>query len=330
VERTLGKADTPGMHMCLRFAGQFAIVLVAMCACVLRPADGGEDPWRGLANRIMSTSRPDSTAVLVLFDEDVAEGLRSRLPQSFKVVPFGHPDVPHHDAFAPAQLGQMYREASAATENCPDVWVVGRHSESTGRRRAARFADMAASMVRSRVLRDSVRTSRGTVEFGRWVDRPGGAAQRAEMRRAQAYADSVLARGIPKPIPITRPFTTSELAIDPDTLSFYVARLADTSFYSIGGCSEVEVVFWTASERLGQMGPGVLPVLITRIADPSPFVRERVQEALLYATQDERILARTNGEYIKFYDQPTTSTSDIVGAWWAKFGHYWAPADSTR
>lgn len=328
MERAFWKADNFGMPMRFRFAIPFAIVLVAICACGLRPAHGGEEPWRGLAKRIMSTSRPDSTAVLVLFDEDVIEALRSRLPQSFKVVPFRHPEVPHHDAFVPAQLGQMYREASAATGNCPDVWVVGRLSGSIGRRRAARFADLAASMVRNRLLRDSVETSRGTVEFSRWVDRPGGVVQRAEMRRAQAYADSVLAGGIPKPIPITRPFTPSELEIDRDTLSFYVVRLADTSFYSIGGCSEVEIVFWNASERLGQMGAGVVPVLVARIADPSPFVRDRVQEALLIATQDERILARTNGEYLRFYDQPASSSRDIAGAWWAKFGHFWA--DSTR
>jgi hypothetical protein len=150
------------------------------------------------------------------------------------------------------------------------------------------------------------------------------------MSRARGYADSVLARGIPKPIPIVRPFDPSELEINPDTLSFYVGRLADTSFYSIGGCSEVELVFWSASERLGQLGPGVVPVLVERMADPTPFVRERVQEALLLATQDERILARTNGEYLKFYDQPESSTRDIVGAWWAKFGHFWGSADSTR
>jgi hypothetical protein len=109
------KADNFGMPMRFRFAGLLAIVLVAICACVLRPADGGEQPWRGLAKRIMSTGRPDSTAVLVLFDEDVVESLRSRLPKSFKVVPFRHPDVPRHDEFVPAQLGQLYREASAAT-----------------------------------------------------------------------------------------------------------------------------------------------------------------------------------------------------------------------
>jgi hypothetical protein len=278
----------------------------------------------------MSTSHPESTAVLVLFDQDVVESLRSRLPKAFKVVPFRHPDVPHHDAFVPAQLGQMYREASAATRDYPDVWVVGRRSSSTGRRRATRFADMSVSMLRQRVLRDSVETSLGTVEFSRWVDRPGGAAQRAEMSQAQAYADSVLARGIPKLIPITRPFTASELEINPDTLSFCIARLADTSFYSIGGCSDVEIVVWDASERLGRLGPGVVPVLVKRITDPNPFVRERIEEALLIATQDERILARTNGEYLRFYDQPASSARDIVGAWWAQFGRYWVPADSTR
>lgn len=316
-------ADNFDMPMHSRFAGLFGVVLVAVCACVIRTADGGEEPLRGLAKKILATGHPDSTAVIVLFDEDVVAALRSRLPQSFKIVPFRHPDVPEHDAFVPSQLGQMYREASAATENCPEVWVVGRLSGSPGRRRAARFADMAASMIRSRVLRDSVKTSRGTMGFSRWADRPGGVAQRTEMRLALAYADSVMARGVPKPIPITRPFTPSELEIDADTLSFYVAKLADTSFYSIGGCSEVEIVFWSASERLGQMGPGVVPVLVDHIADPNSFVRVRVQEALLLATQDERILARTGGEYLRFYDQPADSSGDIVAAWWGKFGHFW-------
>jgi len=275
-------------------------------------------------------SHPDSTAVLVLFDEDLVQGLRSQLPQSFKVVPFRHPDVPLHDAFLPAQLGDMYREASAATESRTDVWVVGRLAGPTGRRRAARFADNAASMIRRPVLRDSLKTARGMVTISRWVDRPGGAARRAEMRRGQEYADSVLARGIPKPTPITRPFTSSELRIDPDTLSYFVARLADTSFYTIGGCSEAEIVMWDASERLGRLGPGVVPVLVGRITDPNPFVRERIQEALLHATQDDGILARTNGEYLKFYDQPEGSAPEIVRAWWTKFAHYWVPADSTR
>jgi len=315
--------------MCFRIARLSAAVSIAICACAF-PVDGGEDPWHGLAWRITSTSPAESTAVLVLFDEDVIEGLRSQLPQSFTVVPFRHPDVPRHDAFVPAQLGQMYREASASTQNFTDVWVVDRVSGSTGRSRAARFAEMAASMNRGRVLRDSIRTSRGTVAFTRWVDRPGGLAPRAEMRRALAQADSVLARGIPKPTPITRPFTPSELQINRDTLSYFVARLADTSFYSIGGCDDVELVFWDASEGLGRLGPGVVPLLVQRIADPNLFVRERVQEALLYATQDDRILARTGGEYLKFYDQPSHLPRDIVGAWWAKFSHYWTPADSTR
>ena len=306
------------------------IASVAICACAFRSAAAREQPWPGLAKRIESASNPDSTAVLVLFDQDVLDSLRSRLPRSFAIVPFRHPGVPQHDVFAPAQLGSMYRAATTATGEYPEVWVIGRRAGPTARPRAARIADTAVSLLRRRVLRDSVSTARGMVTFSRWVDRPGGAAQRAAMQRAQAFADSVIELGVPKPTPITSPFTRSELHVDPDTLSYYLAELADTSFYSIGGCSEVEITNWNAPERLGQLGPGVIPVLVERIADPDPFVRERVQEALLYATQDERVLSRTGGEYLKFYDRPDVLPRDIVRAWWASFGHYWSPTGSIR
>jgi hypothetical protein len=264
----------------------------------------------------------------VVSDRAILEGLLNLSTRGIAVVAIALPS----NRPTPAQIGQVFRETSAATMNYTDVWVVGSSVASSRARRAGAgaVADMAARMSRTRVLRDSVKTSRGTVIFTRWVDYPGGVAQRAETRRALANADSLLAHGGPRPIPITRGFSRTELAVDPDTVSWYVAHLADTSFYSIGGCSEVEIVIWDASEKLGQMGPGIVPILVQRIADPDPFVRERVQDALMFATQDERILARTGGEYLKFYDQPSRPPTDIVQAWWQKFGHYWTPADSTR
>ena len=306
-----------------------AVALVAACSCSPGEPRAGGDPLSLLAKRITSTSTPDSTAVLVVFDGNLLNDLRARMPQSIAVIPFPQSAPSAQETISPAQVGQMFRDAADATTNYTDVWVVG-SSVPTALRRAAAFAEMAARMSRGRVLRDSVRTARGMVTFSRWVDLQGGLAQRTETRLALANADSVLAHGIPKPVPITRPFVRSELAFDADTASFYVAHLADTSFYSIGGCSEVETVFWNASERLGQMGPGIVPVLVTHIADPNPFVRERVQDALLFATQDERILARTNGDYLKFYDQPERSPRDITEEWWKKFGHFWTAVDSTR
>ena len=73
-------------------------------------------------------------------------------------------------------------------------------------------------------------------------------------------------------------------------------------------------------------------ILAHRVRKRAPItsVRERAQDALLFATQDERILARTGGDYLKFYDQPEGSARDIAEAWWSKFGHFWALADSTR
>jgi hypothetical protein len=219
----------------------------------------------------------------------------------------------------------MFRDAAAATDDLPEAWVVGR-SGSPARNHAARFADIAASRFRRPMLRDSARDSRGALGLTWWVDRPGGIDERAEINRSLASAESVIALG-PRTRPsITRPFTPSEIAVDRDTLSFYMSKLADTSFYSIGGCSEIEIVLWNASERLGYMGPGVLPALVERMRDPNPFVRERVQDALLLASQDEQVLARTQGEYLKFYDQPPDSARTIVAKWWARFGHFWTAA----
>ena len=311
-------------------AGVLLITAIMTCAWPLEPAAGSDDPWHHLARLISSTDRPESTAVLVLFDQDVVDTLRRRLPQAIQVVAFSDPSAPRDSMFVPARLGLMYRKASAAVSDWPSVWVVGRHSGSKDKERALRFGQETAALLRRRALLDSLKTGQGTVEFSRWVDVPGGTAQREAMRRGRAQADSILAAGIPKLAPITKSFARRDLAIDRDTLSFYVAKLSDTTFYAVGGCSEVETIFWYAPERLSGLGPGVVPDLVGRIADPNPFVRERVQYALLLATQDERVMARTGGDYLKFYNQPGRSPSDIVEVWWKEFGHFWASADSSH
>ena len=216
--------------------------------------------------------------------------------------------------------------AAAVTGSCPDVWVVGRRSGSPGRKRAARFADMAASMFRRRVLRDSLDTVDGKLEFSRWVDRPRGVAQRADMAQAQAWAESVLAAGIPKPLPITVPFSPNELQIDSDSLSLYIAKLPDTSYYSIGGCSEVEIVMWDASEKLGRMDSRSRAG--TRRSHRRPgSVRSRAGPGVTDARNPGRAHpCPDGGEYLKFYDQPSTPVSDVVHAWWEKFGRFWVPA----
>jgi hypothetical protein len=284
-----------------------------------------------VAALVGSTSNPDSTAVLVLFDSSLFDDFRARLPKC-KVIRFWHPDVPRSDSFERPQLGQMYKAASAATGRYADVWVIQSKTLSPARKRAAWFAQSAASLHRSRALSDTLRTDRDTLMFARWVDRPGGIALREDMARSQLWADSALAaaRSRPQRAPLNQPFSLEELRIDRDTLLYYVAKLPDTSYYSIGGCDEVQTIFWNASERLGAMGPGVVPVLVDRIDDPDPFVRERIQDALLLATQNDGIMIRTGDDYIKFYDQPATSPSEVVQAWWNKYRRFWAPPDTSQ
>jgi hypothetical protein len=314
-----------------RWTRALLVLLWVFASTVAFAQAHGHASWDAVAKRIATTSQPDSTAVLVLFDQDLCDYLRARLPKKFTVVAFRHPAVPLSDAFEPLQVGRMYRDASTATGPFPEVWVVGRRSDSAARRRAAWFANSAASRFRRRLLLDSLGTLQEKLAFSRWVDQPRGVAQRLDMMRAQAWAESVLAvrASSPKPIPITRPFSSSELYVDPDTLTYYMARLPDTSFYVIGGCSEVEITMWNASEKLGSLGPGVVPPLVGRIDDKNPSVRDRVQEALLYATQDDRILARTGGDYIRCYESAGAAAQDVVKAWWEKYARFWS-ADSVR
>src|SRR4026209_2339526 len=85
------------------------------CVCVLSCTDARKEPWRALTARIASTSDPDSTAVVVLFDGDLFEYVHSRLPKAFRVVPFQRAAVPQSDAFLPSQVGRMYRDELAVT-----------------------------------------------------------------------------------------------------------------------------------------------------------------------------------------------------------------------
>ena len=146
------------------------VALLASCARGFGSPAWSDGPWRGLAERISAASVPDSTAVLVLFDDDVIEGLRSQLPRSFRIVPFRYADLSHDEAVAPQQLGQMYGETSLALERFTDVWVVGRPSETPGKVRAARFAEMAASTIRKRVLLDTANAPGVTgSSVGGWI-----------------------------------------------------------------------------------------------------------------------------------------------------------------
>ena len=84
------------MGLSLRTALWCFFVSVSTCAC----APGvslNENPLRELTRRI--ASHPDSTAVLVLFADDLLEDLRARVPESIAVVPFSLPGPGHEELY---------------------------------------------------------------------------------------------------------------------------------------------------------------------------------------------------------------------------------------
>ena len=97
------------------------VALVAACSCSPSEPRSGGDPLSWLAKRITSTSTPDSTAVLVVFDGKLLNDLRARLPRTIAVVPFPQSAASAQEALSATRVGQMFREAATATTNYTDV-----------------------------------------------------------------------------------------------------------------------------------------------------------------------------------------------------------------
>src|SRR5262245_54624486 len=91
------------------------ILLIAAYASLLSCRHERREPSHVLAARIVSTSTAETTAVLVLFDDDLFRYLRSQLPTGFNVVALRYPDAPQNDSLTRLQLGRLYRDAAAAT-----------------------------------------------------------------------------------------------------------------------------------------------------------------------------------------------------------------------
>jgi hypothetical protein len=118
--------------------------------------------------------------------------------------------------------------------------------------------------------------------------------------------------------------------VDRDTLALYLGRLGDRSFYRHYGDEDEPGTLWIAAERLGQLGPGVIPALMARVDAPDEHERMLVHFALMLASHDEAILARTGGEYADpegvLEGAPHDRNAAIARAWWAKHRHFWDDA----
>jgi len=113
-----------------------------------------------------------------------------------------------------------------------------------------------------------------------------------------------------------------------DTIQLYVAKLHDRTFWTPYGEEQEPSKWWLAAERLGELGAPAIPSLMNTLADPDSFSVMLALYSLLLASQDPRVLARTNGEYVRYQGVVLDSTrnamhKEIALGWWAKYRGLW-------
>jgi hypothetical protein len=279
---------------------------------------------------VAARSDPARTTVVVPFDPDPFMYYNDRLERPFRVVAYAHPEVPFHDAWTPEQLVEMFRAAQDSTRGPGDVWIVVRSPNSGARRQVMRMAAASVAPAREPGPRDSLLSVQGPLRFRLWRDLPEGARRRAAMvGDLMEAAEGAPSREAQRPV-ITAPFTRAELAANSDSIRFYVGKLRDPAFVEIFEHDGDQRRWYTAAEKLGSYGAASVPALMARLESDSDFERMQVVYALLLATQDERVLARTGGEYVNpgmvLDGSDSRRGAAVARAWWQEHGHFWTDA----
>lgn len=122
-------------------------------------------------------------------------------------------------------------------------------------------------------------------------------------------------------------WTPPHFTSDEDKAHYYASRLADRGFVDVYGGEEHPRVWYIAAEQLGQLGKPAVPVLYALIDTQDEYELMLVLYALQLATQDARLMAETNGEYVQLTTSldPTANTvnREIALRWWEQHGWQW-------
>lgn len=87
--------------------------------------------------------------------------------------------------------------------------------------------------------------------------------------------------------------------LDNEEISFYIEKLPDRDFVDIYGDEENPKIWYTAAEKLGQMGANAIPALVQRLHTEDDYELMLVVYALMLASQDARVMDATQGDYLR-------------------------------
>src|SRR5690625_4180815 len=84
-----------------------------------------------------------------------------------------------------------------------------------------------------------------------------------------------------------------------EEISFYIDQLPDRDFVEVYGDDENPKTWYTAAEKLGEIGAPAIPALVQRLGTADEYELMLVVYALMLASQDAQVMAITEGDYLQ-------------------------------
>ncbi|QTF94538.1 MAG: hypothetical protein J5F18_19305 [Halomonas sp. BM-2019] len=112
-----------------------------------------------------------------------------------------------------------------------------------------------------------------------------------------------------------------------DEVHYFISRLADRRFVDTYGGAEHPRPWYIAAERLGQIGEPAIPLLVSRLDTADEYELMLALYALMLASQDPRLMARTGGDYVELgrvlSEESNAENRAAAEAWWQRHGWRW-------
>lgn len=106
---------------------------------------------------------------------------------------------------------------------------------------------------------------------------------------------------------------------------YYISKLPDRTFVDTYGGEEHPRTWYTAAEALGAMGTIAIPALIDRLDTSDPYELKLALYALMLASQDPKLMAKTDGHYLQLTTVLIQDTNDEnlrrARAWVQRYQH---------
>lgn len=112
-----------------------------------------------------------------------------------------------------------------------------------------------------------------------------------------------------------------------ERIAYYIGKLPDRDYVRSYGDNDNPRTWYTAAEALGEIGEPAVPALIGRLDTDDSYELMLALYALMLASQDPELKAKTGGDYLQLDTVLTeeTNTANLRHAqsWWKRYRGLW-------